>query len=86
MTTTFNVENIKCGGCANSISTRINKIIGVQKVDVNIEDQAIIVDGDFDELEITSTLASMGYPRIGENDFIKKAKSYVSCAIGRMQD
>jgi copper chaperone len=86
MTSTFIVENIKCGGCANSITNRINKITGVQKVDVNIEEQAITVDGAFDENEITSALMSMGYPRVGENDILKKAKSFVSCAIGRIQD
>jgi copper chaperone len=86
MTTAFTVENIKCGGCANSITNRINKIKGVNKVDVNVEDQVITVDGTFDESEITSTLAGMGYPRVGENDILKKAKSFVSCAIGRMQD
>jgi copper chaperone CopZ len=85
MSITFHVENIKCGGCANSIVTKLEKVAGVNGVRVNIENQEIAVEGSFDENEVSLMLTNMGYPRIGENDFIKKAKSYVSCAIGRIQ-
>jgi hypothetical protein len=29
-------------------------------------------------------LDSMGYPEKGNNTFVKEAKSYVSCAIGKV--
>ena len=33
------VENIKCGGCTNSIVNKLKKIDGVLSVDVDIENQ-----------------------------------------------
>ena len=34
--------------------------------------------------EVIDSLNSMGYPQKGENSVFKQAKSYVSCAIGKM--
>jgi hypothetical protein len=36
--------------------------------------------------EIVNQLAKMGYPEVGNNNLIHKAKSYFSCAIGNIKD
>ncbi len=83
------VENIKCGGCAGSIRKGLLALEGVDSVDVNIETGAVEVQAD-DGLrpDITRKLASMGYPETGSVQGLKsagaKAKSFVSCAVGRM--
>ena len=83
------VENIKCGGCANTISRQLQKIEGVEQVSVDIENGRVTVEADTDHREqlVTALLAS-GYPEKGSAEGIKaaaaKAKSFVSCAIGRM--
>lgn len=81
------VENIKCGGCANSIKTKLSKLNDVENIDINIEQGTISFDHqDASTLDlIVTTLASMGYTQPGESGFTDKAKSYVSCMIGRMQ-
>jgi hypothetical protein len=36
--------------------------------------------------EIVNQLAKMGYPEVGNNNLMHKAKSYISCAIGNIKD
>lgn len=79
------VENIKCGGCANSIQKAILQIDGTSNVSVDLESEKISVDANENLKEtIVKKLASMGYPEKGHNNFASKAKSYVSCAVGKM--
>ncbi|GAB4127185.1 MAG: hypothetical protein OHK0045_12270 [Raineya sp.] len=79
------VENIKCGGCMNSIKKAIAAIAGVQTVEVIKETETVLVEGAADlRQSITEKLASLGYPEKGNNNLIHKAKSFVSCAIGRV--
>ena len=40
------VENIKCGGCANSIEKKTRTISGVSDVVVDIENGKVVVSGD----------------------------------------
>ncbi|MDZ4747724.1 MAG: heavy metal-associated domain-containing protein [Saprospiraceae bacterium] len=46
MTHNLVVENIKCGGCANSIMTNLSKLKGVHKVTLDITQGCIQVDTD----------------------------------------
>jgi copper chaperone CopZ len=79
------VENIKCGGCMNSIKKAISAIAGVQTVEVMKETETVLVEATSDLRNvITEKLASLGYPEKGNNSLIHKAKSFVSCAIGRV--
>jgi copper chaperone CopZ len=79
------VENIKCGGCMTSIKNALEKIKGVVKVEINKDEEKISLTGDHYQLsEVIDSLNSMGYPQKGENSVFKQAKSYVSCAIGKM--
>ena len=79
------VENIKCGGCMTSIKNALEKIKGIDKVEINLEEEKISLTGDQYQLsEVIDSLNSMGYPQKGENSMFKQAKSYVSCAIGKM--
>ena len=79
------VENIKCGGCMTSIKNALEKIKGIIKVDINKDEEKISLTGDHYQLnEVIESLNSMGYPQKGENSVFKQAKSYVSCAIGKI--
>ena len=82
------VENIKCHGCANSITGSLKKMHGVQDVNVNVENGTIAIDGKEEELnrdEIIAKLRSMGYPEPGKGSGLTTATSYVSCMIGRVK-
>jgi copper chaperone len=89
MSWTVAVENIKCGGCANSIKKALNSIPGVNNVTVDIEKGDIQVQGDESARPaVTKRLLELGYPESGAvsglGSAAAKAKSFVSCAIGRM--
>lgn len=84
MTHHITVENIKCGGCMNSIKTALLKIDGVQNVSIDKDTETITIDGTAEKTILVQVLSKMGYPEKGNNDLLKKAKSYVSCGIGKM--
>lgn len=82
----FEVENIKCGGCMNRIKTALFKIDGVNGVDINKEIDIVLVTGEVNRELIVDKLNDLGYPEKGNNTLVRKAKSYVNCAIGRMTE
>lgn len=79
------VENIKCNGCVATITKEILSIKGTSDVKIELETQTINVVAD-EELrpKIIAKLYKLGYPELGENNLFEKAKSYVSCAIGKI--
>jgi len=88
----FKVENIKCGGCTNTIITKLREIDSVKDVEVNIDDSEVNVITD-SEIQadtrqmITNKLTKLGYPEMGSADsdrLMVKAASYVSCALGKV--
>jgi copper chaperone len=78
------VENIKCGGCMNSIKNALNQLPLVDEVTIDKDTETITVIGDIDLSILIEKLNALGYPEKGKNTTLKKAKSYVSCAIGKM--
>jgi copper chaperone len=84
MTHIIEVENIKCGGCVNSIRTALMKINGVENVVVDKDIETITIDSSEGKEIFVAALSKLGYPERGQNTVMKKAKSYVSCAAGKM--
>ena len=84
MTQIFEVENIRCGGCVNSIRKSLMGIEGIDHVEVDKEAETITVEGVIEDNLVYDTLAHMGYPAKGKNSIGRKAKSLVSCAIGKL--
>ena len=91
MTFEVSVENIKCGGCANSIVKGLQKLDGVAAVTVDVEQGRVTIDAE-DSLRaaVTERLLALGYPEQGSAAGLKaakaRAKSFVSCAVGRFSD
>ena len=91
MTYELSVENIKCGGCANTITTRLNALDAVNDSQVDIENGVVTITGDeSSKAEVTQLLLKLGYPEKGTAEGLKaataKAKSFVSCAVGRIKE
>lgn len=80
------VENIKCGGCMNTITTALLKNQDVEQVEIDKETETISIEAkeSTQRSTLVNLLSKLGYPEKGQNDFMHKAKSYVSCAIGRV--
>ncbi len=86
---TIEVENIKCGGCANTIKKKVSENHPIDEIEVEVESGAITIHSAKDQqTAIEETLQSLGYPKKGSveglNNVKAKAVSFVSCAIGRM--
>ena len=84
------VVNVKCGGCANTVQTELEKL-WVENIEVcftendSSENRTIKFDWDFDQVK--EKLTALWYPEVGSEEaksFLKKAKSFVSCAVGKM--
>ncbi|NQY26369.1 MAG: heavy-metal-associated domain-containing protein [Piscirickettsiaceae bacterium] len=84
------VENIHCGGCANTITKKLMAIDSVKSIDIAIDEQVVTIDADNDAERATyiTALLAMGYPEQGSVEGLaalkSKAKSVVSCAIGKI--
>ena len=87
MKTTLEILNLKCGGCANSIKKGLITIKGTGEVSVDLENSIVTIDVTDDAMLnlVKEKLSAMGYPEVGDaNTILHKAKSFVSCASGRM--
>ena len=89
---TFQVENLKCGGCENTIQKKLKELNGLEEIEVNIEDKVVTVFTNATAVDgirnlISQKLTSLGYPEAGQegsNTLKTKATSVVSCAIGKI--
>ena len=87
ITTIHHVENLKCSGCASSIQHKLIQLPGVAEVVVDVEEGLVRVehDGTVEYGRVAEVLRNLGYPEQGTGGTMEKMKSYVSCAIGRVQ-
>ncbi len=90
MKQTFEVLNVKCGGCANTLKKSLKEEFGEVEVDLDVTPRKITLEIDTNKIEdLKLKLRSLGYP-LSDDELsgIQKAtttaKSFVSCAIGKM--
>lgn len=79
--------NLRCGGCANTITTKLEVLEGVEAVQVNIEKSEVIVNHleNMTQDIIIDRLKELGYPLEGEeNGAMSKVKSLKSCMVGKL--
>ncbi|WP_299125932.1 heavy-metal-associated domain-containing protein [uncultured Tenacibaculum sp.] len=81
------IENLKCGGCANTIVNGVSSIKGVDNVAVSVDNSLVtFVSNEATLGLVKEKLSKLGYPEVGaDNTVLHKAKSFVSCAVGRVQ-
>jgi copper chaperone CopZ len=90
MQQTFEVLNVKCGGCANTLIKTLADDFGQVNVDLGCEPRKITLNIEENQIEkLKLTLRSLGYPLTTDElstlqTFTTSAKSFVSCAIGKL--
>jgi len=90
MKQTFEVINVKCGGCANTLTTKLVDEFGEVEVNLEVEPRQITLDIEESNIPALRTaLKGLGYPMSDEDlttleGFSTTAKSFVSCAVGKM--
>jgi copper chaperone CopZ len=76
---------MRCGGCANTITKELSKSFSNISVDVESKKVTLDIENEEDVTKCATILKSLGYTLVGEdNSIIDKAKSFVSCAIGKI--
>lgn len=88
MKATVQIQNLKCGGCKATIISELSKLNTIKNISVNIEDSTVSLEYETEsELStVKSKLSKLGYPTADENNsLLKKAKSFASCAVGRIK-
>lgn len=87
MRTSIIVQNLRCGGCAKTITNKLSDIQNIANVEVDIDNATISFTAAEPEnaLEVKRRLKSLGYPTASDaNGALLKAKSFVSCAAGKI--
>jgi len=87
MNTKVFIQNLKCGGCAKTIIKKLSDLDNIADVKVNVDESSVAFNykDELDLAVVIETLKENGYPVDGdENSLGTKAKSFVSCAIGKM--
>ena len=88
MRTTVIIQNLKCAGCKNSIDRKLSKIIGISNLSIDVSTRSISFEYTTDNAMegLRGQLDIMGYPITGDpNTIMAKAKSYMSCAVGKFK-
>ena len=89
MKSTLKIQNLKCGGCAHTIKTKLSEVKGLDHVEVIVESNEVAFEYVSPEtlLAAKHKLKALGYPEIDEaNSMVTKAKSFVSCATGKISN
>jgi len=90
MKQTYEVLNVKCGGCANTLKTKLEEEFGEVEVNLEVEPRQITLEiEDTNVSTLRQALKKLGYPMSDEElstieGFSTTAKSFVSCAVGKM--
>ena len=90
MKQTFEVINVKCGGCAHTLKTSLEQEFGEIEVNLEVEPRQITLELEEDAIpHLRTKLKKLGYLMSDEElstleGFSTTAKSFVSCAVGKM--
>ncbi len=86
----FEVLNVKCGGCASTLKKKLKPLFGEVTVDIDVMPRKITLDIEQDDIPaLAKELKTLGYPLAQEDmsfleEYKAKAKSFISCSIGKI--
>ncbi len=90
MQESFEIFNVKCGGCASTLKSKLAKEFGEIEVNLNVFPRKITLDMENKDVDkLSKALRELGYPLAAEemsfmDNTSARDKSFVSCAIGKM--
>ena len=89
---TLKVQNVKCAGCASTLKNKLSDEFGEIEVNLEMMPREIALDIEESKVEqLHEALKGLGYPVSGQSfgfveDSTIKAKSFVSCAVGKVDN
>ena len=88
-TENITIANLSCGGCVNTITKKLTAIAGVEKVEVDLKTNNVLVNHNatVNREQLTQMLLSIGYPEATvKNGLLTKLKSVTSCITGKLSN
>jgi hypothetical protein len=70
----------------NTIRRALLALPGTKDVLIDKEQGIVRVEGSARREDVVTILNELGYPEKGNNTFSQKAKSFVSCLVGRLNN
>lgn len=59
---TFSVPRMKCGGCADSVTSVLRKLDGKATIEIDLDKKEVEFDGDVSKDDALNALSAAGYP------------------------
>jgi len=87
MRSSIYIQNLRCGGCANTITKALENLEGITNVSVDVDDNRVsfATENDQSKLATVMTLKNIGYPPSTEQNSIRhKSKAIISCVKGKI--
>ncbi len=81
------VQNLKCDGCAKTITGKLSEMNHLSDIDVDTETATVhfTCENVDDAMLVKDKLKALGYPSIEyKNSAPAKVRSFFSCASGKM--
>ncbi|TGV04364.1 heavy-metal-associated domain-containing protein [Flavivirga rizhaonensis] len=88
MKTTLYIQNLKCAGCESTIINKLSELKNIYNITIKLQYATVTFEHETKEdiTTVKNTLSKIGYPPFGEkNTLAKKAKSFASCASGKIK-
>ena len=88
----FQVKNVKCGGCATTLTKSLLNEFGTVEVNLDVDPREITLELEENQEEMLKIkLRELGYPLVDDElstfqTVTTSAKSFVSCAIGKIDN
>ena len=76
MKTSVFIQNLKCNGCAHTISTKLETIANISNVEVEIDENKVVFShlNEADVVNVKTKLKNLGYPLLEDsNSLVSKA-------------
>jgi copper chaperone CopZ len=67
-TTHYAIQNMKCGGCVAAVTETVEKLPGVEAVQVSLEEASGTVTGNVDPQQVAEAITAAGYPASVKQD------------------
>lgn len=79
MKTTLDIQNLKCGGCENTIVKKLNNLPFVNNLDIEVDNSTVSFDAlPPEETErVVLKLSELGYPVLDEKKSLGKMRNHI---------
>ena len=58
---TYRVEGMSCGHCQAAVREQVEKVDGVEGVDIDLASKHVVIRGQFEDATVRAAIAAAGY-------------------------